>query len=113
MKSLAVSLAFAALAACPIAVTHAASTDSRRTETVPFGDLDLSNQAGAATLFHRVRSAAADVCSQPSGGDYYTALVYKRCVDSAMGDAVSAVDRPTVTTYAQGRGVSIKNAHSN
>jgi UrcA family protein len=107
MRNLPALLVFAVIAACPVAATHAGSNDSRRSETVQFGDLDLNNQQGAITLFRRLHNAAADVCTEPAdGAEFATVVAYKRCVDHAMSDAVSAVDQPGLTTYAQRHGVS-------
>ena len=107
MRNLPVLLAFAAIAACPIAATHAEDADLRRTETVQFGDLDLSSQPGAIALFRRLHNAAHDVCNQPAGDPQFAMGLYKYCVDRALREAVSAVDQPVLTAYAQERGVAM------
>jgi UrcA family protein len=99
-------LAFAAFAACPLLAAHAESTATRRTETVRYADLDLNNHEGAVTLFRRLHNAAADVCTSPADDTGHAAVpLYQRCVDHALGDAVSAVDQPALTAYAQAHGV--------
>ncbi len=100
-------LAFAVVAACPL-LAHAQGTDARRTETVRYEDLDLNNREGAVTLFRRLHNAAADVCATPADGSGPAAVpVYQRCVDHALGDAVSEVGQPALTAYAQARGVPL------
>jgi UrcA family protein len=116
MINLHVLVAFAAIAAAPIAATHAEDADLRRTETVHFGDLDLSNQQGAIALFRRLHNAAHDVCNRPAGDPDFAIGLYKYCVDHAVREAVAAVDQPVLTAYAQERGVSLasrKGARSN
>ena len=107
MTKLPVLAAFAALAAAPIAATHAQGNEIRRSETVRYADLDLANQEGAVTLYRRLHTAALDVCSDPAEWRYSSAADYQRCVQEAMGGAVASVDQPVLTTYAQARGVAV------
>jgi UrcA family protein len=101
-------LAFAVIATCPLLTAHAEATATRRTETVRYADLDLNNHEGAATLFRRLHNAAADVCATPADASGPAAVpVYQRCIDHALGDAVSAVGQPALTAYAQARGVPL------
>jgi UrcA family protein len=93
-------------------VLNAAYADEApKTLTVQFADLDLSNDAGAATLFNRIKGAATRVCSAHSGG---TTLRDKRqhaaCVDFALSNAVARVDRPELTEYVTSRYSSEKKA---
>jgi UrcA family protein len=104
-------LAFAVVAACSLTVSHAQDSTSPRTETVRYADLDLNNPEGAVTLFRRLHTAAADVCTQPADGTGYAAVpLYKNCVDRALGGAVLAVDQPALTAYAQARGIPVAGA---
>jgi len=107
MTKLPVLAAFAAIAAAPVAATHAENTVVARSETVHYGDLDLNNREGAVALFRRLHNAASDVCSDPAEDKYSSAPLYKRCVDQAVGDAVASVDHPALTTYAQARGLAV------
>jgi UrcA family protein len=72
--------------------------------TVQFADLDLRADAGAATLFNRIRGAALKVCSTYSSG---TTVRDKQrhaaCVDFALSNAVARVDRPELTEYVTSR----------
>ncbi len=107
MTKLPVLAAFAAIAAAPIAATHAEGSAVPRSETVHYGDLDLNNQEGAVTLYRRLHNAAADVCSDPAADKYSSVPHYQRCVAHAVGDAVASVDQPALTTYAVARGVAV------
>jgi UrcA family protein len=101
-------LTFAIIAACPLLTARAETTAIQRTETVRYADLDLNNHDGAVTLFRRLHSAAVDVCTEPTDASDPAALpLYQRCVDHAMGEAVSAVDQPGLTAYAQAHGVGL------
>lgn len=108
MRKLPVWVVFAAVAASPIAATRAQSNDTRRSETVRCGDLDLNNRNGAVTLFRRLHTAAAEGCAEPAGGTGYAdEPLYQRCLDHAL--TVSRVDQPAVTAYALERGVSVSS----
>ena len=102
-----VLMAITAIAALPVNATHAENGEIQRSETVRYGDLDLANQPGAITLYRRLHTAAADVCSLPSEGRYSATPDYQRCVQQAMGEAVASVGQPVLTTYAQSHGVSV------
>jgi UrcA family protein len=100
-------MAFAAIAAGPIAATHADTNEIARSETVPYGDLNLASHDGTVTLYRRLHSAAADVCTDSVADQYAVDPGYRQCMQQAMGDAVAAVDRPQLTAYAQARGITV------
>jgi UrcA family protein len=86
----------AALAACVLAgslgVAQAATpSDDVPTVVVRYGDLDLSTQEGAQTLYKRISSAARQVC--PAGDPRVLARFdYSRnCRAAAIARAVSNV----------------------
>jgi UrcA family protein len=87
-----------------IVVNAAYADEAPKSLTVQFADLDLSKDAGAATLFNRIKGAAMKVCSAHSGG---TTLRDKQqhatCVDFALSNAVARVDRPELTEYVTSR----------
>jgi UrcA family protein len=70
--------------------------------TVGYSDLDLSTAAGAHTLYHRIKGAARDVCGS-EGRSVLEVNLWRRCVQSAIADAVGAVDSPLVTSVYTGR----------
>lgn len=90
--------------ALTLAVNSAYAEEAPNTVTVQFADLDLNKDAGAATLFNRIKGAAKKVCSAYSGG---TTLLDKQrhaaCVDFALSNAVARVDRPELTDYVTSR----------
>jgi UrcA family protein len=64
-----------------------------RSITVQYGDLNLSNPLGAATLYGRIVGAAHEVCDLDD--DNLTARASERaCVEKAVADAVTKVGHP-------------------
>jgi len=94
-----------------LVVNAAYADEAPKSLTVQFADLDLSKDAGAATLFNRIKGAALKVCSAHSGG---TTLRDKQqhaaCVEFALPNAVARVDRPELTEYVTSRYSSEKQA---
>jgi UrcA family protein len=73
---------------------------------VSFADLDLSTQAGAATLYHRIRGAARTVCGD-EGSSYTDKAIWRACFNRAVGDAVAKVNNPQLTALHQGKSPSV------
>lgn len=73
-----------------------AAGDSSRTvsETVKFGDLNVSNPQGAATLYQRIAAAARNVCGSYDSGNLGSRASVSACVRKAIADAVTKVGRP-------------------
>jgi UrcA family protein len=68
---------------------------SVRTMTVHYGDLDISNTAGATTLYHRILGAARTVCGEEGyeiGVD--ARRFWNTCFHGAVNDAVAKVHSP-------------------
>jgi UrcA family protein len=66
--------------------------------TVRFADLNLSSAEGARTLYGRIRSAAKTVCGpRQSIAEFGRMGAWKRCYRTAIDEAVTQVDRPTLT----------------
>jgi UrcA family protein len=61
-------------------------------EVVKYGDLNVSSPQGAATLYARIRAAAANVC-RPFAGSYSPRQM-NECTHKAITDAVIKVDQP-------------------
>jgi UrcA family protein len=72
---------------------------------VSYADLDLSTQAGATTLFNRIRSAARTVCGHDDWS--YSRWTFKRCFDQAVGNAVAKVNSPQLTALYQGKSPAV------
>jgi len=81
--------------------TSAPDADGRvqRTTEVQYGDLDLTTEAGAATLETRMRGAVRSVCAPAPRGTFADSLDYQRC----MTDASDASHRAMVTLIARAR----------
>jgi UrcA family protein len=60
---------------------------------VKFADLNLSNPQGAATLYHRIWSAAGTVCRPQDDGSLASTSRVQICVHKAIEDAVTKVNR--------------------
>jgi UrcA family protein len=72
----------------------AAADPSASSRTVRFADLDISGPSGAHALYRRIRAAAQVVCSH-----YFllTDTDKARCVQDAIADAVTRINRPTLS----------------
>jgi len=101
----------AGIAFLGLTLNAAYGEEAPKSLTVQFADLDLSKDAGLATLFDRIKGAAERVCSAHSGG---TTLrdkqQYAACVEFALSNAIARVDRPELTDYIVSRHSSDKNA---
>jgi len=59
---------------------------------VSYADLDLTDAAGARTLYARIRSAAGKVCGpEPAALDLRAATAYRNCYEQAVARAVNRV----------------------
>lgn len=100
---------FAALliAAGPSALPASAppAAQSERSMTVGFADLNLSQPAAAATLYHRIKVAADRVCGpRELSGWHFASMEYYHCVKAAVDRAVTTLDRPELNAYHQAHG---------
>jgi len=62
------------------------------TTTVVYSDLNLQSEAGARTLYKRLKNAAARVCGTGDQRNH----AWKQCYDTALNDAVRSVGAPTL-----------------
>jgi UrcA family protein len=63
--------------------------------TVKYGDVNLANSQGVATLYLRIQAAAKSVCWQVTGAE---PIVHRKaCVDEAILGAVSNVNNSALT----------------
>ena len=62
-------------------------------------DLDLTTQAGAATLYRRIRNAARTACGPVDSALTQEKAAWDRCVDEAIGSAVAKVGSAKLTEY--------------
>lgn len=87
---------FGALALSCGAVSAAADRSGVSQVIVKFGDLNLSVQQGAATLYGRITAAADEVCGSYAADsrDLPAQAGVRACVQKAIADAVTKVGRP-------------------
>jgi UrcA family protein len=92
------SLLYATAIALTVVALPAAANDEIITKStvVRFGDLNLESEAGARTLYERIRAAARQVCDDTSGSLLFEARTYHACFDNAVNSAVNKVNRPTL-----------------
>lgn len=73
-----------------------ASEMTASTTTVAYSDLDLGTEAGARTLYRRLKTAANHVCGGVDHRDLGRDRIWRQCYDKALGDAVARVAAPTL-----------------
>lgn len=100
------AVAAAAVAVLGLSPVKAAAEYETRSVEVPYGDLDLSREAGAQTMLNRIRSAAGTVCgSEPFILDLAERGAYVTCQRESVGQAVVDVNAPMLTAlYQRGGG---------
>lgn len=80
-------------------LANAAPSQDAPSVIVHFADLDLTHGDGVAVLYRRLKSAAETVCAPQDSRDLGSQMRFRVCWQSALGAAVSKVDRPTLTAY--------------
>jgi UrcA family protein len=98
----------AAFAASTVSMTALAdsSTDAVPTLAVRYGDLDLSTEQGASALYHRIVSAARQVCDNSDNRDLQRFTASEKCQAKAIEQAVSDVHSPKLAMV-----LAAHNAH--
>jgi UrcA family protein len=76
-----------------------AQSDTAGSVGVRYDDLDLNQSDGAATMLHRLSSAAMEACgaSDFSLREYRLSIQDSRCYASRVGRAVAELNAPAVT----------------
>ncbi len=106
------NIAFSAIAfVCTSVVMNSAAAGGPIGETlqqkVSFADLNLDRPEGIATLYKRVHTAAAKLCSVTESGGVALAPAMPRCVATATSRAVADINNPALSAYANaGAGIS-------
>ena len=82
--------------ACGYATVIAAAGMETHSTVVKYGDLNLSNPQGAATLYHRIVAAAHQVCNYFDDDRSFEQVRANvdACVHKAIVNAVTKVGRP-------------------
>jgi len=104
-RGLIVTAIFGALAFGCGAVSIADDRSDVPQAVVKFGDLNLSNPQGAATLYNRIVFAAHEVCRSFDADIRTLALrpQLNACVHRAIADAVTKVGRPELIAVYNAR----------
>jgi UrcA family protein len=89
---------FAALTCSIATVSFASESSDPLLAKVKYSDLNVSSTAGAATLYNRLRFAAARVCHPLNNRDFASQKLLAACVHKAMSDAVNEVNQPALFT---------------
>ena len=95
------SIPLALLVACsPIAGSALAAEPAAepRLQVVRYADLDLSSQAGAASLYARIAAAAREVCPVMVERQLASIGRARRCTEDAVARAVEDVNVAAVTS---------------
>lgn len=90
-SALALFVTGSAMSASAFANTRSLTHYTTRSVNVRYGDLDLSSQAGVATLYHRLRGAADEACGpefhvhslNPAANRQNWEACYKQALDKA------------------------------
>jgi UrcA family protein len=80
-------------------LANAAPSQDAPSVIVHFADLDLTHSDGVAVLYRRLKGAAETVCALRDGRDLGSQMRFKMCWQSALGAAVTKIDRPALTAY--------------
>ncbi len=81
-------------------ISPAAATDGEAlSRKVEYGDLDLSQMAGAKALYGRLLGAAESVCRPLEGRDLSRAPRYRTCIRSSIASSVAQINKPLLTQY--------------
>jgi UrcA family protein len=110
MKEMTATLALALFALGNLTAAHGESNPQQRSETVKFGDLDLTTKRGATRLFERLSLAASRVCSDPNEHLPVMRIELLQCRNQAIGTALGVVAAPALTSIARDHGVEPLNA---
>ena len=72
------------------------------TMRVQYRDLNLNAPEGVASLYHRIRNAASEVCKPVEGPQLVNRLFWHEwndCIDHAIADAVKTVHNEKLSAY--------------
>jgi UrcA family protein len=73
--------------------------DGVQQRVVAFADLDMTQTAGAAALYARIKYAAQEVCRPANARDLASGQHGDKCRAQAISRAVAHVNSPALTNY--------------
>jgi UrcA family protein len=97
MRGLLVVAMFGGLASGAATLSSAAEQPPAPGTVVKYSDLNVSSTQGAATLYGRIRSAAASECAPVSHGDEASKLRMQACIYQTVQEAVSRANLPALS----------------
>lgn len=101
-RSIGLHVALAAIA-CGVTMTTAATADQSDgqplTKVVSYADLNLNGEAGAQTLYGRLRMASSQVCAPFRGNSLRERTNWSECFSSALARSVAEIDAPMLTAH--------------
>jgi UrcA family protein len=100
VRGLLAVVTFGALAFSLTSVASAADSGEALQTIVKYTDLNVSNPAGAAVLYARIKQAARQVCYPLGGRDPASQARMKACLNHAITEAVAKVDEPALFEVA-------------
>jgi UrcA family protein len=102
IRSINLHIALAAIA-CGVSfstmATAEASDGEALTKIVNYADLNLNREAGARTLYGRLRMAATQVCAPFAGTTLADKAKWRECFGPAMARSIAEIDAPMLTAY--------------
>jgi UrcA family protein len=87
---------------CAAQAPAADRSDSLRSQTVSYRDLNLNTIEGATILYQRIRGAASTVCGGDAGRRLEEWQAYNGCFKHAIAQAVVKVNSPMLTAVHNG-----------
>jgi UrcA family protein len=97
IAGLLLALSGVAGAASPVAATEAPQV------VVNYGDLNVQSSAGVRSLYARINTAAAKVCSPLESRTLSLKQAHEQCVSDAVAESVATVDNAQLTNLHQRR----------
>jgi UrcA family protein len=91
-----IATAIVSAVAASFTVVCAAADTETVSVIVKYGDLNISNREGAATLYQRIATAARNVCGSYDTDSWHRVprASVEACVHKAIADAVTKVGQP-------------------
>ncbi len=100
MKTFAKIAAATLIVAATIVSATAGAEDAVKSQTVKYGDLNLTSSKGIATLYLRIESAAHNVCpGDDSDRQLHPIPGRESCFDASVARAVRQLNNSSLSAY--------------
>jgi UrcA family protein len=105
MRKMTTTALLAVLTAGAVNITQAYTADGAAlSERVSYSDLDLSQAAGAKSLYQRLAGAAKHVCAPLESKDVGNYHRHEVCVQQALSASVARIGNPLLSKYYESKG---------